>query len=237
MKYRIAFPVVLAWLFFSVGAPAMPDCDAKLKSKDSCKIGVLELHPTQFCVGMREVNQKVDELEKLGKKGGEDAEKDFLKKKLVPAVIGPHGVFYLTDHHHLVLAAERSHIAHVYAEIQANWSDLSPETFWAEMEKKNWVYLHDENGVLIPDPNRLPSDVRGLVDDPYRSLAGAAREAGAYDKSDKPFAEFLWADFFRHIPIQIEKGEEGFQRALKEAEKLAHSDQAQAADLPGYRKN
>jgi hypothetical protein len=86
--------------------------------------------------------------------------------------------------------------------------------------------------------------VRGLTDDPYRSLAGAVREAKAFDKSNKPFAEFLWANFFRGLgpdgtrqrpPIHIGPGAEGFRRAVEEGKLWAHLPQA--SHLPGYKKN
>ncbi len=43
----------------------------------------------------------------------------------------------------------------------------------------------------------LPNDIRGLADDPYRSLAWFVRKAGAFENSEKNFAEFTWANFFR----------------------------------------
>jgi hypothetical protein len=42
----------------------------------------------------------------------------------------------------------------------------------------------------------LPKTVAGLIDDPFRSLAGELRRAGGFAKDTTPFSEFLWADFF-----------------------------------------
>jgi hypothetical protein len=74
-------------------------------------------------------------------------------------------------------------------------------------------------------------NVRGLADDPYRSLAWAVREAGGFTKVDVPFFEFKWADFFRKR-IVIERTENGPKKAFEEAMKLARS--SEASHLPGF---
>ena len=43
----------------------------------------------------------------------------------------------------------------------------------------------------------LPLTIKGLKDDPYRSLAGALRRSGAYAKDWTPFSEFRWANYLR----------------------------------------
>jgi hypothetical protein len=73
--------------------------------------------------------------------------------------------------------------------------------------------------------------VKGLVDDPYRSLAGYVRNAGGYVKTDAVFAEFLWADFFRHR-VRIGPGRAGFEAAVQRAMALAHDPAA--GELPGF---
>jgi hypothetical protein len=78
--------------------------------------------------------------------------------------------------------------------------------------------------------NRLPSSLLGLKDDPYRSLAWAVREAGGFVKTDKPFTEFKWAEFFRpRIPMG--SGEVAWEAAVQAAIRLAKSPAA--AGLPG----
>jgi hypothetical protein len=39
--------------------------------------------------------------------------------------------------------------------------------------------------------------IADLIDDPYRSLAGFVRKRGGFVKTEKPYVEFAWADFFR----------------------------------------
>ncbi len=77
----------------------------------------------------------------------------------------------------------------------------------------------------------LPKHVKGLVDDPYRSLAGYVRDAGGYVKTETAFAEFLWADFFRHR-MSIGPGPQGFDAAVRKALALAHDPAAH--HLPGF---
>jgi hypothetical protein len=43
----------------------------------------------------------------------------------------------------------------------------------------------------------IPKSIKGLDDDPFRSLAGELRSAGGFAKDTTPFSEFLWADFLR----------------------------------------
>ena len=54
---------------------------------------ILELRPTQFAVGMLEVDQKIEELGHLGKK----IFKKYLKEISVPVVLSPHGEMYVVD--------------------------------------------------------------------------------------------------------------------------------------------
>src|ERR1700721_1933474 len=62
----------------------------------------------------------------------------------------------------------------------------------------------------------IPKSVTALVDDPFRSLAGALRRAGGFSKETTPFSEFLWADFLRRrMKRQFVKHE--FAAALRKA--------------------
>jgi len=76
-----------------------------------------------------------------------------------------------------------------------------------------------------------PQDTVDLVDDPLRSLAGELRRAGGYAKDTTPFSEFLWADFMRRR-ISRSLAEDDFEKALKQAMKLAKSEEA--SYLPGW---
>ena len=62
----------------------------------------------------------------------------------------------------------------------------------------------------------------GLVDDPFRSLAGELRRAGGFAKDTTPFSEFLWADFLRRR-VKRKIVENDFDHALEKALELAKS--------------
>jgi hypothetical protein len=79
----------------------------------------------------------------------------------------------------------------------------------------------------------MPPSVDRLIDDPYRSLAGALKRAGGYAKDKTPFSEFRWADFLRcRIPRELAERHSG--RALALAMHLAQESEASA--LPGWRR-
>lgn len=80
----------------------------------------------------------------------------------------------------------------------------------------------------------LPKDIRGLADDPYRSLAWFVRKAGAYENSEKTFGEFNWANCFRKRRLLDQHGPQGMPKALIKAAKLAQITAAKR--LPGFGK-
>jgi hypothetical protein len=187
---------------------------------------IAKLHPTQITVGMIEVHEKRKELEKLG----HHHLRDHLYRHPIPAVIGYQGRHYITDHHHLGRALWEEGVATAFLVVEADLSELPLESFWAEMRSKHWAHPIDERGRRLPI-EALPKHISGLLDDPYRSLAGYVRDAGGYEKTPTAFAEFLWADFFRPR-VRIGPGREDFERAVEEALTLAHS--AAARRLPGF---
>ena len=77
----------------------------------------------------------------------------------------------------------------------------------------------------------IPKSVTGLVDDPFRSLAGELRRAGGYAKDTTPFSEFIWADFLRRR-MKRKVVEHDFDRASKRRLQLAKSTDANY--LPGW---
>jgi hypothetical protein len=191
------------------------------------KRSVFDLRPTQFAVGMFEVEKKTKKLKSMKAKELEE----FLDEHPVPVVLCPDGQAHVIDHHHLVRACWELGIDEVKVHIEADLSKLSVKDFWDEMNRRKWTHLYDQFG-NGPHPHlSLPLNVRGLADDLYRSLAWAIREAGGYEKTPVPFCEFKWADFLRK-KVVVERSEEGFKKALSEALKLAKSPEA--SHLPGF---
>lgn len=186
-----------------------------------------QLRPTQLTVGMIEVRAKQKHLASLK----DDEQRDFMLAHPIPAVVGPGGLLFITDHHHLGRAALEAGVAKGFFEVAADLSNHDDSAFWAEMERNRWVHPLDENGVRHYF-SAIPHHLEKLVDDIYRSLAGYVRDAGGYDKTPTAFAEFVWADFFRRsIPIEDVKAD--FAEAVRTALPLAQSKDA--AGLPGFR--
>jgi hypothetical protein len=184
------------------------------------------LHPTQLTIGYAEVEEKQRQWNALDKK----ARKDLLARHWFPCILGPGGRHYVIDHHHLGLALIREGEKVIWLMVLKDLSWLEPGQFWRVMEFHQWVHPYDQDGHRC-DYDALPSKLTELVDDPYRSLAGQARAAGAFAKDSLPFSEFLWAEFFR-AQIQPDALRRNFGAALKKAIKLARTDDARY--LPGW---
>lgn len=192
-------------------------------------IEISKLRPTQFAVGMREVDQKIQKLMGLS---GHKVEQ-FLLDHPVPVVLGPEKAIFIIDHHHLVRASWEHGLLAVKTEVKSDLSHLKSDGFWASMKKQNWVYLRDQFGGGPHEPLFLPHDIRSLADDPFRSLAWELREAGGYQKVETPFAEFKWAEYLRQH-FSEHPALMGFHNALKKAIDLAKK--SEASHLPGFQK-
>ena len=191
------------------------------------KRSIYDLRPTQFALGMREVEAKVKRLKNL-----KDKElHEYLHEHPVPVVICKDGNAHVIDHHHLVRACWEIGIENIATDIVEDLSAHPHVSFWEKMKRSNWVHLFDQFGHGPHDHTLLPLDIRGLADDTYRSIAWAVREAGGFEKSPEPFTEFKWADFFRKT-VPVERTPEGFEKAVEAALKLAHTESAK--HLPGY---
>lgn len=190
-------------------SPCAPDQQAG----ETCLLAADQVHPTQANVGVIQVQCK---YYKFSKKSGDEMG-EYLNEwdHHVPAVIGPDGNFYITDHHHLSTALwlVQGKGQHTSWSLRMNVlntffdpSKKQPPTaeamneFWRYMIENNLTYLYD-NG----DPitwNDLPASVSGLTDDPYRSLAGFQKNDGL-EGFIKPitnamyFLEFKWGGLMR----------------------------------------
>ncbi|GHJ38092.1 ParB/Srx family N-terminal domain-containing protein [Streptomyces sp. TS71-3] len=130
-------------------------------------------------------------------------ETDDTRAGMKTVVIGPGGALYLTDGHHSLTSfletPDGGPDMHIRLKVAANLSDLSQDEFWATMEDRDWVWLHDENGDPIT-PAQLPQHL-GLAsfhDDRYRSLVYFTRDIGYTAPDDAAeFLEFLWGSWLR----------------------------------------
>jgi len=191
------------------------------------EVEIHRLRPTQITVGLIEVRDKRARLEALKKKD----QRDFMQARPIPAVWGPDGKLYITDHHHLGRAAAEAAVDTGFFWIEDDFSNVPIAQFWPRMLAAKWAHPIDQHGQQRSFED-IPDHLEKLVDDPYRSLAGYVRDAGGYDKTPTAFAEFLWADFFRPRVV-IGPTTPEFHQSVKTATRLATSPQA--AHLPGYK--
>jgi hypothetical protein len=189
---------------------------------------ILELRPTQFVLGMKEIESKVTKMTAFSPK--EMAA--FCDSHKIPVVIGPKQQNYMIDHHHFARACWELKVDGYSIDVIKDLSDLGEKEFWNTMTKKDWVYLHDQFGMGPHSPLDLPADIRCLADDPFRSLAWVMRDIGVVKKVDEPFFEFKWAAFFRlNLDVRVHSKSD-FKDAILSAKKLAGTKCA--AHLPGY---
>lgn len=217
-------------------------CSAQSMKGERCLCKVLDLHPTQASVGMAEVQSKARKLKEEIQRRSDEGLLSYLLKhnKEEPIVIGPGGVFYITDHHHQARALYEVGVSTTYCAVVDNLSDIKPDEFWRHMEDNNEVYLKDRDGNQIK-PGDLPVSVKDLANDPFRSLAGAVREACGFEKAStgggaEDFLEFKWAEFLREhwakTGIATHDVDKNFDKATNAALQLAA--EKDAANLPGY---
>ncbi|MDE2143081.1 MAG: hypothetical protein KGJ84_11790 [Elusimicrobia bacterium] len=200
---------------------------------DPVKTKVLDPKPMQIPAGMYEVQQKARKLRDMKDK---DAEK-WLKENSVPVVEDYKGRLRPVDHHHEARAAWEADQDDIYTHrylddaLHRRIKALSKDEFYAVTRAMGLFYDRDQFGAGPHDPNHLPEDVRGLADDPFRSVAWQVRKRGGYEKTSVPFAEFRWAEFFR-ARLKTYPTRADFEKSVTEALAVAHDPAARG--LPGY---
>lgn len=188
-------------------------------------VPIRSLRPTQLTVGLIEVQEKRKQWDKLG-----DEKPTFLGQHMIPVVIGPKGRPYVIDHHHLARALHDEGQKSVLIQPIANLKSLSQEHFWRFLDNKGWLHPFDKDGRRRPY-TEIPKKIGQLEDDPFRSLAGAVRNAGGYAKETTPFMEFIWADYFRSN-FGTRDLRNRWKRTLGEAVALARAHEAHF--MPGW---
>ena len=201
------------------------------------------IHPTQCAVGYADVAVKMEELSKYEKSG--ELEK-YLKTKIIPCVLGPNNVVYITDHHHMglaltILAAEWKEsnpkkdgnlnpFVKCTFDMLGDFSttNLPKKVFFQTLKNMNFLHPKDESG---QENGVIPKRLIDLKNDHYRSIAGFVRKSGGFKKINKPYLEFEWADFFRKH-ITVEEIETDIKSAVIKGIQLALSENAK--HLPGW---
>jgi hypothetical protein len=189
-------------------------------------VAISVLRPTQITVGMREVAAK----RARWREESQSKKPVFLGKHMIPVVLGPRERHYIIDHHHLALALHQEGVKDVLVTVVAKLDSLDPGSFWFVLDNHNWMHPFDDRG-RRRGYGDIPKSVAGLIDDPFRSLAGELRRAGGFAKDTTPFSEFLWADLLRRR-IKRKAVADNFDHALEKALQIARSREADY--LPGW---
>lgn len=189
-------------------------------------VKIADLRPTQMTVGLREVARKRHQWRERVERDGPE----FLGSHTIPAVRGPKDRLWIIDAHHLARALHDEGVEAVLVHIIANLAALPKRLFLTYMDNRGWLHPFDTAG-RRQSPKAIPGKIGGLIDDPYRSLAGELHRAGGYAKDTTPFAEFLWADYLRR-QINARLIADDFEQAVEQALKLAHDEKA--SYLPGW---
>lgn len=187
-----------------------------------------DFRPTQMAVGMRAVAAKREKVERRAASARKL--RRYLENRPVPAVIGPDNAYYIIDHHHLSLALWQSEVDEAFVRVVGDLSNLTAKRFLRRMSDFGLLHAYDQKGARTC-PTRLPKSLADLKSDRYRDLAWSVRESGGYEKTDAPFAEFRWANYFRGR-IAASTVRQDFELAHDKAMWLARSPGARA--LPGY---
>ena len=213
-----AFPV------YSLAAPALK----RACPEDPVLVPLQCLRPTQGAVGMKAVAAKREKVER--RTDSRKAITRYLEKRPIPAVRGPGNDFYIIDHHHLSMALHQSEVTEAFVRVIGDLSRLPRAEFWRRMAERGCLHPYDHHGERI-HPSALPAAIPHLKRDAYRDLAWSVREGGGFVKSERPYAEFRWAQFFRcRIPRTSVLRD--FEHAHDRAMMLARSEAA--SHLPGF---
>lgn len=189
-------------------------------------VEISTLRPTQMSVGLREVEERIVLWQEASL-----AERTKMREEhVVPCIRGPNHVRYIVDHHHFVLMLSRVGETAVDVRVLEDFSDVEAEEFWQVAEFYGFAHPFDPRG-LRRAPQDIPTSLESLEDDPYRGLSWSVRRRGGFDKDPRPFAEFMWADFYRRRIAAVVLASD-FPGSLAKALELARS--TKASHLPGY---
>lgn len=213
-------------------APSVLDfprsADKRRRPEDPILVPLEHLRPTQGAVGMKAVAAKREKVARRAECSRKIVR--YLERRPIPAVLGPDEGFYIIDHHHLSLALHQNDVTEAFVRVIGDLSRLPRGEFWRRMAERGCLHPFDHHGHRI-HPSELPSAIRHLKRDAYRDLAWSVREAGGFIKSDQPYAEFRWAQFFRtRLPRTTVLRD--FEYAHDRGMMLARSEAA--AHLPGF---
>jgi hypothetical protein len=161
-----------------------------------------------MCVGYREVREK----RRRWQASRDSNDGKSLVIPVTPVVLGPGSQLFAVDCHHWMCMLADEGVGDVPVTVLADHSGLEPGLFWLTLERLGWCHPCDSEG-RRQDYSQIPSSMKELQDDPFRSLASALKRAGVIVKDERAFSEFTWADELRRFMSKCEV-EQDFATAL-----------------------
>ncbi|MEB3234496.1 MAG: ParB-like protein [Cyanobacteriota bacterium] len=194
------------------------------------ELPILSLQPTQLCVGLAEVRSRVNDFQH----DSPAQQRQYLASKPVPLVRSRSGAVWMVDRHHRLRALvelQPTATAFGYVALEVE-SDERSEVLTA-LHRRGWLYLYDGRGLGPLNPAVLPADLRGLQDDPYRSLVWKLKKEKVIAAAPLiPFHEFRWGAWLRSRTLPPFSSLT-LEPALPAARALARS--AAASHLAGWK--
>ena len=213
----------------------LKNCTPQTIKGDKCICDVDKLLPTQMSYSARETELLRASLEKIPR----DETKNLFYEQIQKAqkiAIGPDGLYelgpidWIRAHRSLKIRA-------MVCDVVVNLVSLSLTDFWGSLLMRKWVAPIDENGIGMYPIKKIPA-MDHSMNDPYRGLVYEIRRRHGIERSDDPFADFKWANYFRkHVKLKEDSedkaaSEHAFQSAATEALEWAHK--TEAVGLPGF---
>lgn len=164
-----------------------------------CWVQSEELRPSQFALGMWEVNTSVEKIENYSW----SALRRLKMRWPVPINIAPTGEFFVINRHHTVRALLDSKVdwedKWVFCKVNRNWNELkSMNSFYRAAMAEGNMWLYDNKGIGPLDPHLLPTHFKDMEDDIFRTISALAKNNGCWKGHyGIPFIEFMWAEYFR----------------------------------------
>ena len=170
--------------------PAPPEQEREL-----LEVPVASLQPTQMCVGLAEVTNRIADF-----KGDSAKERRrYLLRKPVPLVRSASGALWMVDRHHrlrglLEVDPEATAFGYVVLDVPVE----SPAAVLQALGQRGWLYLYDGRGLGPQPPSNLPANLLGCQDDPFRSLVWKLKREDVIEAAPLiPFHEFRWGAWLR----------------------------------------
>lgn len=159
------------------------------------KVKIKHLRPTQICVGFAEVWNRIKDF----KYDKEEKRLLYLQSKPVPIVKNINNDLWMLDRHHRLSALisineEAEAYCYIVEQIEAR-DRLTSLNF---LMKRGWLYLYNSKGIGPESPGSLPHNLKGMQDDPYRSLVWRLKKEGFIRREPFiPYHEFNWSSWLR----------------------------------------